>query len=69
MEWKTLLLEKKEHFCWIKLNRPEALNALNTQMARDLIAALQEVTLDRDIWVVGLTSTTDKAFGVGARRF
>ena len=66
MEWKTLLLEKKEHFCWIKLNRPEALNALNTQMARDLIAALQEVTLDRDIWVVGLTTTTDRAFGVGA---
>ncbi len=66
MEWKTLLVEKKEHFCWIKLNRPEALNALNTQMARDLIAALQEVTLDRDIWVVGLTTTTDRAFGVGA---
>jgi enoyl-CoA hydratase/carnithine racemase len=35
-------------------------------MARDLIAALQEVTLDRDIWVVGLTTTTDRAFGVGA---
>ena len=66
MEWKTLLLEKKEHFCWIKLNRPDALNALNTQMARDLIAVLQEVTLDRDIWVVGLTTTTDRAFGVGA---
>ncbi len=66
MEWKTLLLEKKEHFCWVKLNRPEALNALNTQMAKDLVAALQEVALDRDIWVLGLTTTTDKAFGVGA---
>jgi len=66
MEWKTLLMEKKEHFCWIKLNRPEALNALNTQMAKDLIAAAQEVALDREIWVVGLTTTTDRAFGVGA---
>jgi enoyl-CoA hydratase/carnithine racemase len=66
MEWETLLLEKKEHFCWIKLNRPEALNALNTQMAKDLTAALQEVALDREIWVVGLTTTTEKAFGVGA---
>ncbi len=66
MDLKTLLLEKSEHFCWIKLNRPEAMNALNTQMAKDLIAALQEVALDRDIWVVGLTTTTDKAFGVGA---
>ena len=66
MEWKTLLLEKKEHFCWIRLNRPESMNALNTQMAKDLIAAVQEVALDRDIWVMGLTATTDKAFGVGA---
>lgn len=66
MEWKTLLLEKKEHFCWMKLNRPEALNALNTQMALDLIAAAQEVVLDRNIWVVGFTTTIDKAFGVGA---
>jgi enoyl-CoA hydratase/carnithine racemase len=66
MEWETLLLEKKEHSCWIMLNRPEALNALNTQMAKDLIAALQQVALDREIWVVGLTTTTEKAFGVGA---
>ena len=66
MEWETLLVEKKEHFCWIKLNRPEALNALNTQMAKDLIAAFLEVALDREIWVVGVTTTSEKAFGVGA---
>ena len=66
MEWETILLEKKEHFCWIKLNRPEAMNALNTQMAQELTSAAQEVALDPDIWVVGLTSTNDKAFGVGA---
>ena len=66
MELKTLLFEKREHFCWIKLNRPEAMNALNTQMAQDLMAALQEAAFDRDTWVVGLTTTTDKAFGVGA---
>ncbi len=63
---ETIILEKKEHFCWIKLNRPEAMNALNTQMARELTSVAQEVSLDRDIWVVGLTSTNDKAFGVGA---
>jgi len=65
-EWETIILKKKNHFCWIKLNRPEALNALNTQMAKELTSAAQELALNPDIWVVGLSSTTDKAFGVGA---
>ena len=66
MEWETILLEKKDHFCWIRLNRPDALNALNTQMAQELTSVAQEVALDRDVWIMGLTSTYDKAFGVGA---
>jgi enoyl-CoA hydratase/carnithine racemase len=63
---ETLVLEKKGHFCWVKLNRPDALNALNTQMAKDLLEASQEAALDRDLWVVGLTTTSEKSFGVGA---
>jgi enoyl-CoA hydratase/carnithine racemase len=63
---ETLIFEKKEPFCWIKLNRPEAMNALNTQMAQELLALLPEIANDRHIWVVGFTSTSDKVFGVGA---
>jgi enoyl-CoA hydratase/carnithine racemase len=63
---ETLRIEKEGHFCWLKLNRPEAMNALNTQMARELIAAAEEIALDREVWVVGITTTSDKAFGVGA---
>ena len=63
---ETLRIEKEGHFCWLKLNRPEAMNALNTQMARELIAAAGEIALDREVWVVGITTTSDKAFGVGA---
>jgi enoyl-CoA hydratase/carnithine racemase len=63
---ETLLVDKKDHFFWIKLNRPEAMNALNTQMAKDLLSVLQDAAIDREVWVVGLTTTSDKSFGVGA---
>lgn len=63
---ETIILEKQDHFLWIKLNRPEAMNALNTQMAKDLLFALEEAAKQREIWVVGLTSTSEKSFGVGA---
>jgi enoyl-CoA hydratase/carnithine racemase len=63
---ETLVTERKGHFCWVKLNRPEALNALNTQMAKDLLETCQEAALDREVWVVGLTTTSAKSFGVGA---
>ena len=63
---ETLLVDKKDHFFRIKLNRPEAMNALNTQMAKDLLSVLQDAAIDREVWVAGLTTTTDKSFGVGA---
>ena len=63
---ETLILQKEDHLGWIKFNRPDAMNALNTQMAKDLIAAARDLTLDGNIWAVGLTSTSDKSFGVGA---
>jgi len=63
---ETLILQKEDHLGWIKFNRPEAMNALNTRMAEDLIEAVQDLALDGNIWVVGLTSTSDKSFGVGA---
>jgi enoyl-CoA hydratase/carnithine racemase len=63
---ETIIMEKKDHFFWVILNRPDALNALNTQMAKEFTSVAQEVALDRDSWVIGITSSTDKAFGVGA---
>jgi enoyl-CoA hydratase len=50
----------------ITFNRPQALNALNTQMARELVAALEELELDDGVFAAVLTAEGDRAFCVGA---
>jgi enoyl-CoA hydratase/carnithine racemase len=44
-EYKTLLIESKgEHVLLVKLNRPEVLNAINTQMGRDQLDLWSRIT-------------------------
>lgn len=62
----TIKVEKKEHVAIISFNRPDAMNALSTQMAQDLIKALVELAGDREVWVAILTGAGDRAFCVGA---
>jgi len=54
------------HIAELALDRPEAMNAVSTQMALDLAAACAELGSDRDVRVVLVTSTSAKAFCVGA---
>ncbi len=49
----------------VRMNRPDALNALNLEMVRSLVKALDELEADPDIKVVILTGT-ERAFSVGA---
>jgi enoyl-CoA hydratase len=51
---------------WVVINRPAARNALNAAMWRALGAAVQTLADDRDIRVILLTGTGDKAFIAGA---
>lgn len=66
MMWETIAVEKKEHFAVVTLNRPDALNALSTQMARDMVSVMEQLADDTDVWAVILTGSGDKAFCVGA---
>lgn len=50
----------------LALDRPEAMNAVSTQMARELGAACAELSADQGVSVVVVTSTSPKAFCVGA---
>ena len=48
---------KKDHIAVVTMNRPEALNALNEQVLRDLNAALDAVEANDEVLVVILTAT------------
>lgn len=53
--FRTLILEKREGIVWIRLNRPEVRNALNTAMFDELKAAIEEVEKDDGVTVVIIT--------------
>lgn len=58
--------ERDGRVATITYNRPEALNAVNGQMRRDLDAAWQRFLDDTDAWVGILTGAGERAFCAGA---
>lgn len=65
MSYETLLIEHRDRVAILTLNRPQALNALNSTVLRDLIAALRALQADPGISAVVLTGS-EKAFAAGA---
>lgn len=66
MEYKYLILEKKDGIAKIVINRPSALNALNTAVLKELECALYEVKEDPGVGVLIITGAGEKAFVAGA---
>ncbi|THV23956.1 enoyl-CoA hydratase [Peteryoungia ipomoeae] len=65
MSYETLLIEHRDRVAIITLNRPQALNALNSTVLHDLTAALRALQADPGISAVVLTGS-EKAFAAGA---
>ena len=65
MAFETINVEVDDHVALIKLNRPEALNALNTQLLGELCQALEEADANDKVRCVVLTGS-EKAFAAGA---
>ena len=65
MSFETILIETRERVGLITLNRPQALNALNTQVLDELNQALDQFENDPNIGCVVLTGSS-KAFAAGA---
>jgi enoyl-CoA hydratase len=66
MSYLTLLVEKKQGYAIITLNRPDKLNALNGQLLADLQHALTSAQQDASIHALILTGSGTKAFAAGA---
>lgn len=65
MSYETLILERIENVALVRLNRPEAYNALNDQLMNELTAVLDVLETDDSIGAIVLTGS-EKAFAAGA---
>ena len=64
-DYQTILVETRGRVGWITLNRPEALNALNSQVMSDVVAAAEAFDADEAIGAIVLTGS-ERAFAAGA---
>ncbi len=62
----NILLEKKGSIAVATINRPKALNALNSQVLEDLNELVDLVNADEEIRALVLTGSGEKAFVAGA---
>ncbi len=65
MAYETLIVEIEDYTCVIRLNRPDALNALNTKLMQELADALTVADRNEKIRCIVL-SGSEKAFAAGA---
>ncbi len=65
MNYETILVDRDERVGTITLNRPQALNALNTQVMNEVTTAAAEFDADPGIGAIILTGS-EKAFAAGA---
>ena len=65
MPYETLIVDVKDHVALIRLNRPEALNALNLALMQELSTALTAMDRDDAVRCIVITGS-EKAFAAGA---
>lgn len=65
MAFETLNVEVNDHVCLIRLNRPDAMNALNLQLLQELAQAVTEADSNAAVRCLVITGS-EKAFAAGA---
>jgi enoyl-CoA hydratase/carnithine racemase len=62
---KPILVERRGRVGLVTLNRPEKLNALNSELVSELERALQELEADDDVGAIVITGAGERAFSAG----
>ena len=52
--------------CTVTINRPQKLNAMNIDVAKEIISTFKQLEKDDNVKVIILTGEGDKAFSAGA---
>ncbi|MCR6514800.1 MAG: short-chain-enoyl-CoA hydratase [Clostridium sp.] len=66
MELNNVLLEKEGNLAIVTINRPKALNALNSETLKELNMVVEDLEKDNNIYAVILTGAGEKSFVAGA---
>ena len=66
MEFNNLLIETAAGVATLTVNRPQALNALNGEVLKELACALYQLEYDPGVKAIVLTGAGEKAFVAGA---
>src|SRR5262245_29892553 len=65
MTTETIIVERRRRVGIVRLNRPQALNALNATLRNELLSAVEAFDADADVGCILITGS-DKAFAAGA---
>ncbi|PJI09368.1 MULTISPECIES: short-chain-enoyl-CoA hydratase [Clostridium] len=66
MELKNVILDKEGKIAVVTINRPNALNALNSETLKELDYVIDEIENDSNVFAVILTGAGEKSFVAGA---
>jgi len=64
--YETITVEKRGAVAILKINRPDKLNALNSQVHEEGVSALDELRNDDEVRVLVITGAGEKSFIAGA---
>lgn len=65
MDFQNILFDVRHQIAFVTFNRPEAMNAVNRQMARELVDACKQIEEDSAIQLAIFTGAGEKAFSAG----
>lgn len=66
MEYTNIIFQVEKGIATVTFNRPQVLNALNSELLKEFSHALDKVAADEDVRVLILTGAGEKSFVAGA---